>query len=86
MDWIYDQLFDGRRIWVLTMVDTHSRICPALRVCRVANAAEVVSALDEAVQRHGAPARIRVGVGATSPPPSGGRLASCQFHLAQLGF
>ncbi len=69
MDWIYDQLFDGRRIWVLTMVDTHSRICPALRVCRVANAAEVVSTLDEAVRRHGTPARIRVDQGCqfTSP-------------------
>jgi putative transposase len=32
IDWIYDQLFDGRRIWVLTMVDTYSRICLALRV------------------------------------------------------
>jgi hypothetical protein len=32
------------------MVDTLSQICPALRVCRVANAAEVVSALDEAVR------------------------------------
>jgi putative transposase len=55
MDWIYDQLFDGRRIWAPTMVDTFSRICPALRVCHVANAAEVVSALDEAVRRSGAP-------------------------------
>lgn len=63
MDWIYDGLFDGRRIPVLTMVDTHSRICPALRVCRVAAAAEVVSALDEAVRRHGTPARIRVDGG-----------------------
>jgi hypothetical protein len=29
MDWIYDQHFDGRRIWVLTMVDTHSRVTGA---------------------------------------------------------
>ena len=50
MDWMHDQLFDGRRIWVLTMVDTWSRVCPALRVCRAANAAEVTAALDEAVR------------------------------------
>jgi putative transposase len=71
MDWIYDQLFDGRRIWVLTMVDTFSRICPALRVCRVADAAEVVSALDEAVRRYGTPGRIRVDQG-------------CQFTSREL--
>jgi putative transposase len=63
MDWIYDQLFDGRRIWVLTMVDTCSRVCPALSACRVASAAEVVTALDEAVRRYGAPARLRVDQG-----------------------
>ncbi len=71
MDWIYDGLFDGKRIWVLTMVDTHSRICPGLRVCREANTAEVVPALDEAVQRHGTPARIRVDQG-------------CQFASREL--
>ncbi len=45
------------------MMDAHSRVCPALRVCRVASAAEVVSALDEAVQRHGTPTLIRVDQG-----------------------
>ena len=71
MDWVYDQLFDGRRIWVPTMVDTYSRVCPALRVCRVANAAEVVAALDQAVERHGVPGRIRVDQG-------------CQFTSREL--
>jgi HTH-like domain len=41
MDWMYDELFDGRRLWVLTVVDTWSRICPVLRVCRSATAMEV---------------------------------------------
>ena len=45
------------------MVDTHSRVCPALQVCRVANAAEVISALDEAMSRHGRSERIRVDQG-----------------------
>jgi len=30
MDWMYDQLFDGTRLWVLTLVDNFSRVCPAL--------------------------------------------------------
>ena len=63
MDWMHDQLFDGRRIRALTMVDAYSRICPALRVCRVANAAEVTAALDEAVRRYGVPGCIRVDQG-----------------------
>jgi putative transposase len=71
MDWIYDQLFDGRRIWVLTMVDTYSRICPALRVCRVARAVEVIAALDAAVQRYGMPQVIRLDQG-------------CQFTSREL--
>ena len=71
MDWVYDQLFDGRRIRVLTMVDTFSRVCPSLRVCRVANAAQAVAALDQAVRRHGVPGRIRVDQG-------------CQFTSREL--
>jgi hypothetical protein len=47
----HDRLFDRRRIWRLTVVDTYRRLCPALRVYRVTSAAEVISALDEAVQR-----------------------------------
>lgn len=71
MDRVHDQLFDGRRIRVPTMVDTWSRVCPALRVCRVAGAAEVTAALDEAVRRHGAPGRIQVDRG-------------CQFTSREL--
>jgi putative transposase len=71
MDWMYDQLFDGRRIWVLTMLDTWSRICPVLRVCRIATAWEVTAALDEAVRRFGKPKIIRVDQG-------------CQFTSREL--
>ncbi len=68
---MYDQLFDGRRIWVLTVVDTWSRVCPVLRVCRSATALEVTSALDEAVRRFGALRVIRVDQG-------------CQFTSREL--
>jgi putative transposase len=71
MDWIYDELFDGRRIWVLTVVDIWSRLCPVLRVCRQAKAAEVVEALRQAVERHGIPGVIRVDQG-------------CQFTSKEL--
>jgi putative transposase len=63
MDWMYDQFFDGRRIWVLTVLDTWSWICPVLQICRTATALEVTSALDEAVRRLGAPRVIRVDQG-----------------------
>jgi putative transposase len=65
MDWMYDELFDGRRIWVLTVVDTWSRVCPVLRVCRTATATamEVVGALEQARRAHGVPRTIRVDQG-----------------------
>jgi putative transposase len=32
MDRMYDHLFDGRRLWVLTVIDTWSRVCPVMRI------------------------------------------------------
>jgi putative transposase len=64
MDWMHDELFDGRRIWVLTIVDTWSRLCPVMRVCRSAMAMEVIGALEEARSRFGLPHTIRVDQGA----------------------
>ena len=71
MDWMHDELFDGRRIWVLTVVDTWSRVCPVLRVCRSATAIEVIDALEEARRRIGLPKTIRVDQG-------------CQFTSKEL--
>ena len=48
MDWMYEELFDDRRLWVLTVVDTWSRVCPVLRVCRSATSMEVIDALERA--------------------------------------
>jgi putative transposase len=33
MDRMHDELFDGRRLCVLTVVDTWSMMCPVMRVC-----------------------------------------------------
>jgi putative transposase len=59
MDWMYDQLFDGRRLYVLTVVDNHSRLCPVIKVCRQATAMAVVEALKAATAVYGMPRRIR---------------------------
>jgi putative transposase len=63
MDWMYDELFDGRRLWILTVVDTWSRVCPVMRVCRSATAMEVIDALEQARRQHGLPTSIRVDQG-----------------------
>jgi len=63
MDWMHDELFDGRRLWVLTVVDTLSRVSPVMRVCRSATAIEVIAALDEARGNFGLPHTIRVDQG-----------------------
>lgn len=53
MDWMFDETFDGKRLWVLTVIDTWNRVCPVMRVCRSATAMEVIDALEEACSRPG---------------------------------
>ena len=71
MDWMYDGLFDCRRIWVLTVIDTWSRVSPVMRVCLSATAIVVIDALEEARQSYGLPHTIRVDQG-------------CQFTSKEL--
>lgn len=71
MDWMYDELFDGRRLWVLTVVDTWSRVCPVMRACRSATAIVVIDSLEEARRNFGLPHTIRVDQG-------------CQFTSKEL--
>jgi len=63
MDWMYDELFDGRRLWILTIVDNFSRVSPGIWVGRQAKGADVVQALRAAVAAFGCPRRIRVDNG-----------------------
>jgi len=63
MDLMYDELFDGRRLWVLTIVDNFSRVSPGIWVGHQAKAADVVDALNGAMAEFGAPKRIRVDNG-----------------------
>jgi putative transposase len=71
MDWMHDELFDGKRIWVLTVVDTFSRVCPVMRVTRSATAMVVIEALEQARRDFGLPHTIRVDQG-------------CQFTSKEL--
>src|SRR5262249_599396 len=48
MDWMNDELFDGRRLWVLIVVDAWSRVCPVMRICRSATAMKLIDALEQA--------------------------------------
>ena len=63
MDFVSDQLYDGRRIRVLTLVDNHTRESPALHVDQRVRGMAVVRVLEGVVDEHGRPASIRVDNG-----------------------
>lgn len=51
MDFVADQLADGRRFRMLTVVDNVSRVSPAIRAERSIGGEKVVEVLEEAVQK-----------------------------------
>jgi putative transposase len=53
MDFVADQLADGRRFRVLTLVDNFSRVSPAIRAERSMGGDKVVEVLEEAAHKHG---------------------------------
>ena len=63
MDWMHDELFNGKRIWILTVVDTWSRICPVMCVTRSATSQTVIEALERAPRDFGLPHTIRIDQG-----------------------
>ena len=63
MDFVHDQLFDGRKIRCLTVVDTFSRLSPAIDVRHSYRGADVVTTLERAVKDVGLPKTIRVDNG-----------------------
>ncbi len=63
MDFVSDQLFDGRRIRVLTLVDNHTRESLALHVDQRVRGRDVVRILERVVDVHGLPSAIRVDNG-----------------------
>jgi putative transposase len=63
MDFVSDQLFDGRRVRVLTLVDNHTRECLALHVAPRVRGENVVTVLEQVVAQHGRPTAIQVDHG-----------------------
>ena len=55
-----DQLFDGRRIRLLTIVDNHTRESLAIHVDQRVRGIKVVEVLESVVLEHGKPERIQV--------------------------
>ncbi len=63
MDFMSDQLFDGRRIRLLTIVDNHTRESLAIHVSQRIRGIEVVEVLEKVVFKHGIPRAIQVDNG-----------------------
>ncbi|GAA0661737.1 putative transposase [Sphingomonas insulae] len=63
MDFLSDQLFDGRKIRVLSIVDNFTRVSPALDVRMSYRGSDVVETLDRIAAAHGRPKRIRLDNG-----------------------
>ena len=58
-----DQLFDGRKIRVLSIVDNFTRVSPAIDVRLSYRGADVVATLERIASTYGRPKRIRVDNG-----------------------
>lgn len=63
MDFVHDQLVTGRKIRVLTVVDTFSRFSPVVDPRFSYRGGDVVETLDRACRRAGYPKTIRVDQG-----------------------
>jgi putative transposase len=63
MDFMSDELFDGRRIRLLTIVDNHTRESLAIHVGQRIRGSEVVQVLERIVKEHGRPQTVRVDNG-----------------------
>lgn len=63
MDFVHDQLATGRKIRVLTVVDTFSRFVPVLDLRFQYRGEDVVATLDRMCRRIGCPETIRVDQG-----------------------
>lgn len=58
-----DQLFDGCRIQMLTVVDAFTRVSPAVDIRRSYRDADVVDAPERVTKRYGMPKEIRIDNG-----------------------
>jgi putative transposase len=63
MDFVHDQLATGRKLRILTIVDTHSRYAPATDPRFTYKGEDVVATLEEVCGKVGYPSTIRVDNG-----------------------
>ncbi len=63
MDFVHDQLAMGKKLRILTIVDTHSRFCPAADPSFTHRGEDVVQTLERVCARTGYPRTIRVDNG-----------------------
>ncbi len=63
MDFMSDQLYSGRSIRILTLVDNYSRECLALRVGVSLKGDDVAAVLNAVIRKRGAPRSIQVDNG-----------------------
>lgn len=63
MDFLSDQLFDGSKIRILTIVDAFTKVSPAIDVRSRYTGSDVVSTLERVTTAYGVPKSIRVDQG-----------------------
>ena len=63
MDFVHDQLFDGTRIRILTIVDTFTRLSPAIQARQSFRGVDVVETLERVSRQLGYPKTIRLDNG-----------------------
>jgi len=63
MDFVHDQTYDGSRLRILTVIDTHSRFVPTIDVRRTYKGSDVVATLERVCREVGYPKTIRVDQG-----------------------
>ena len=63
MDFLSDQIFDGRKLRVLTILDNYTRVSPAIEVRLSYRGADVVTTLERVALVYGRPKRIKVDNG-----------------------
>jgi len=63
MDFVHDQLFDGKKIRVLTIIDTLTRLSPAVDARQSYRGSDVVDTLERGAAEFGYPKTIRVDNG-----------------------
>jgi transposase InsO family protein len=66
MDFVHDHLATGKKLRILTIVDTHSRLCPATDPRFTYRGEDVVQTLESVCSRIGYPKTIRVIMAANS--------------------